>query len=75
MGIFQRFKDEVPAIFVATFVGLLTAVVAFLAVSFVGAYAFSRLPQFIRLAIVLIVTFAAAGATTAVALGKLQRKP
>jgi hypothetical protein len=73
MGIFQRFEDEIPPIFVALFVGFLTAIVAFLAISFVGAYLLPGLPQFIRFSLCLIVTLGAAGATIAITLAKLRK--
>jgi hypothetical protein len=74
MGIFRRLEDDVPSVFVAMFVAFLAGIVAFFAISFVEAYLFPRLPQFVRFYLTITVTVIAAGVTAAVTLGKL-RKP
>ena len=73
MGIFQRFEDEVPSIFVAAFVAFITLIV----VLPLTLYVFSLIPagnSFLKWDLSIIITFSATGAAAAITLGKL-RKP
>lgn len=73
MGIFQRFEDEVPSIFVASFVGFLTFIVVLPLTLYVFSLFEVRDP-FIAWGLVLAITVSATGGSVAMTLGKL-RKP
>jgi hypothetical protein len=73
VGIFQRFEDDVPSIFVALFVAFLVAMIVLPLSLFIFNVLIPVLPPLFRGCLCVLVTLSAAGATCVITLAKLRK--